>query len=186
MKERIKRILAHRERKTIPNKGLERAAVLIPIYERGGEYYLVFTRRTEKVIYHKGQISFPGGAHNEGETLETTALRESWEEIGLEPKDAEILGGLDEAVTTTSNYVISPFVAFIPYPYKFTKNPEEVEEIIEVPVTALLDKNSFREEVELRHGKPTPAYFYQYHGYIIWGATARILKQFLELVFVPF
>ena len=184
VKEKIRQVLSRREKKTIKNEGLTSAAVLIPIYEKGGEYYLVVTRRTEEVNDHKGQISFPGGGWQKGdETLRDTALRESCEEIGLNPKDVEILGELDDIVTTTTNYIISPFVAAVPYPHEFRASPREVEEIIEVPISALLAENNYRERLEFRQGKPVFDYSYEYEGRVIWGATARILKRFLELVF---
>jgi len=184
MKESIRQALSQREKRVNRAEGLTPAAVLIPIYERAGECYLIVTKRTEKVNYHKGQISFPGGVHQAGDkTLRETALRESWEEIGLNPRDVEILGELDDIVTVTSNYAVSPFVAAIPYPYEFRASPEEVEEIIEVPLAALLDNCNFREELQFLQGKLTPQYFYQYSGWVIFGATARMLKQFLEIVF---
>jgi len=184
MKEKIRRILSHREKRFIRDEKLSPAAVLVPIYEKAGEYYLIFTKRTQKVNYHKGQISFPGGGyHQEDKTLSVTALRESFEEIGLNPQDVEILGELDDAATITSNYIISPFVALIPYPYEFSINEDEVEEIIHVPLAALLNQTSFRQEQHLFHGQPFTTYFYEYNGKIIYGATAGILKLFLDLVF---
>ena len=184
MQERIRQILEGRKKEIINGEGLARAAILVPLYNWVGEPYLIFTRRTEKVNYHKGQISFPGGAYQqEDKTLEATALRESWEEIGLCPKDVNILGELDNTPTLASNYIISPFVGSIPYPYEFRINSEEVEEIIQVPITALLDRSKFRQESQLCRGKVIPVYFYEYNGQVIWGATARILKQFLELIF---
>lgn len=159
------------------------AAVIVPLFEKTGGWHILFTKRTEKVRDHKGQICFPGGTCYEGEDLLVfTALRESFEEIGLREEDVEILGELDEVTTVTTNYTISPFVAAIPYPYEFSPNPEEVEEIIEVPLSALLDRANFREESHMREGKLHPVYFYDYKGNVIWGATARILKQLLELV----
>ena len=183
MKEKIRQVLSQRKKKTITDEGLIPAAVLIPIYEKAGEYYLVFTKRTEVVDYHKGQISFPGGARQAGdETLKDAALRESWEEIGLDPQDVEILGELDDEPTYITAFIISPFVAAIPYPYQFRASPKEVEEIIEVPIAALLDKSSLRQEIRLGPERVLMP-FYDYNGKVIWGATARILKHFLELVF---
>jgi len=184
MKEKIRWILSHREKKFIRDENRSPAAVLVPIYEKEGEYYLIFTKRTQKVNHHKGQISFPGGAyHQEDKTLSVTALRESFEEIGLNPQDVEILGELDDAITLSSNYIISPFVAAIPYPYKFSVNQDEVAEILHIPVAALLDRTHFRQEQHLFHGQPFTTYFYEYNGKIIYGATAGILKLFLDLVF---
>jgi len=95
----------------------------------------------------------------------------------------EILGELDDTLTVTSNYIITPFVGVIPCPYEFTLNREETEEIFDVPLSTFLDKSRFREEVFEHEGQPHPVYYYQYEGRVIWGATARILKQCLELVF---
>jgi 8-oxo-dGTP pyrophosphatase MutT (NUDIX family) len=183
-KEDVRHALSRRQKGAVEAEGFTPAAVLIPLYEKAGEHYLVVTKRTETVNYHRGQISFPGGVHQVGdESLMDTALRESWEEIGLNPRDVEILGELDSMCTFTTNYVVSPFVAAIPYPYEFRANPGEVEEIIEVPLAALLDRSNFREELQPLQGRLIPQYFYQYGDRVIWGATARILKQFLQTVF---
>ena len=132
--------------------------------------------------HHKGQISFPGGARSKTDTtLLHTALRESWEEIGLEAKDAEIVGELDDTPTTTSGFNISPFVAFIPYPYKFTLSPYEIEEIFSISISALLHKASRKEERYTFGSQTFVNYSYEYEGRVIWGATARIVEQLLEI-----
>jgi len=131
---------------------------------------------------HKGQISFPGGACQEGDrTLLDTALRESAEEIGLAPGEVKILGELDDTLTETSNYIISPFVGLIPWPYQLKVDGWETEEIIEVPISALMDKDSLRQETKIIGGQQVTSYFYHYRGRIIWGATAKILHQFLDI-----
>ncbi len=184
VRERIRQALSQREKIYFESEGFTPTAVLIPLYEKTREYYIIVTKRTEEVNNHKGQISFPGGRrHAEDKTLMDTALRESWEEIGLNPSDVEIIGELDDALTATTKFIISPFVATIPYPYAFTANPREVEEIIEVPLAILLDKRNFSAELKLYEGELVPEYSYKYGEWVIWGATARILKQFLELVF---
>jgi len=156
--------------------------VLVPIYDREGQCHILFTKRTHEVNYHKGQISFPGGAYDDGDdSLLTTALRECTEEIGLMPDDVEVLGELDDFVTQTSNYVISPFVAVIPWPYRFQASKEEIEEIIEVPVSALLDTECLRLETSVIDGEEVTSRFYHYQGRVIWGATAQILNQFLDV-----
>ena len=184
MKQRIRQILSQREKKCIADPDLTLSAVLVPIYEKAGEYYILFTKRTETVEYHKGQISFPGGRRDDGDSdLLATALREAFEEIGLRPEAVEILGELDEERTIGSNFMICPFIGFIPYPYQFEISRDEVEQLVEVPLSALLDKANFREEVVTDEGKTFPAYFYHYGDQVIWGATARILKRFLDLVY---
>ena len=156
--------------------------MLLPIYGKQEEYYILFIKRTEKVKEHKAQIAFPGGVYQEGDgTLLGTALRECTEEIGLMAYDVEVLGELDDTVTKTSNYIISPFVVFIPWPYQFKVNGEEVEEVIEVPISVLLDKSCLHQETEITDGKAVTSYSYHYQGRVIWGATARILNQFLDI-----
>ena len=183
MQQRLRQALSQRQKRRIVDPNRVLSAVLLPLYYKQGEYYLLFTERTETVKYHKGQISFPGGGYEKGDkTLLDTALRECTEEIGLAADEVEVLGELDDIITTTSSYIVSPFVAAIPWPYTFKVNRREVEEIIEVPISALLDENCLRQETEIINGKATTSYFYHYQEKVIWGATARILRQFLHIV----
>jgi 8-oxo-dGTP pyrophosphatase MutT (NUDIX family) len=184
MEARIKKILSERKKIQIINKDRIASAVLIPIYKNEGDYHIVFIRRTETVKVHKGQISFPGGARDAADkTLLDTALREAMEEIGLRPEDATVLGELDDEITTTSDFIVTPFVAMIPWPYRFTKNEAEVAEIIDVPVSVLLDKRYVKADIEtLDGGIIVDSYNYLYQGNVIWGATARILKKFLDII----
>jgi 8-oxo-dGTP pyrophosphatase MutT (NUDIX family) len=180
--EKLKGLLSRRPKKHITDDRLVSSAVLVPIYYKEGETHILFTRRTDNVKEHKGQISFPGGAYQEGDrTLLDTALRESAEEIGLVSDAVKILGELDDTLTTTSNYIISPFVGVIPWPYEFKLDGWETDEIIEAPIPALLDDESWHHKAEVVAGRKVTAYFYHYRGDVIWGATARILNQFLEL-----
>jgi 8-oxo-dGTP pyrophosphatase MutT (NUDIX family) len=182
MKEKLRRALALRQKIRLSCTGLTEAAVLVPIFRKDGEYHILFTRRSEQVPQHKGQISFPGGARSEGDPgLLDTALRESWEEIGLEAKDAEILGELDDTPTTISSFNISPFIAFIPYPYEFNLNRYEIDEIFSIPVSALLNKANKKEECYTFGNEVFVDYSYEYEGKLIWGATARIVHQLLEV-----
>jgi 8-oxo-dGTP pyrophosphatase MutT (NUDIX family) len=183
MEKKIKEILACRGKACIEDPRLKRAAVLIPLYKKDGEYYILFTRRTEEVKHHKGQISFPGGGQDKKDKdLLATALREAQEEMGIEEKDVRILGELDDICTATTDFCVSPFVAVIPYPYPYKVNREEIEEVIEVPLSELLDERRFRQELHERDGEPFRVYFYRHQGHTIWGATAGILKQLLDLL----
>jgi len=183
VKEELEKILVQRKKRYINDTGRIPSAVLVPLYEKHGHHYIVFVRRTETVKDHKGQISFPGGARdNSDRTLLHTALRESREEIGLKTKDIEVLGELDDELTTTSNYIVTPFVAMIPWPYRFKKNKEEVAEIIDAPVEALMEKGRRKEASEISDGRPIESYTYNYRGTVIWGATARILKKLLDII----
>jgi 8-oxo-dGTP pyrophosphatase MutT (NUDIX family) len=182
MEHRFEEVLSRRQKRRITDANLTTSAVLVPIYYKEGQYYILFTKRTERLKAHKGQISFPGGArHKKDRMLLDTALRESAEEIGLAPGDVKVLGELDDTATETSNYVISPFVALIPYPYQFKIDKREVAEIIEAPVSVLLDKECVSQETAVLGGKTLNLYVYKYKGRVIWGATASILHQFLNV-----
>lgn len=182
MQPRLKQALSRRDQRHIVDTSRVSSAVLVPIYHKQGQYYILLTKRTETVKDHKGQISFPGGAYEaEDRTLVNTALRECAEEIGLTTDGIEVLGELDDTITHTSNYIISPFVALIRWPYQFNIDQREIEEIIEVPIMALLEKNCQREKTEILDGEAITSYFYHYHGKVIWGATAKILNQFLAI-----
>ena len=173
MKRQIVEILRHRKKKKISDENLRASAVLIPLFCNQGQYHVLVTIRSEEVDFHKGQVCFPGGTREPSDSsLLQTAVREVEEEIGLKATDVEILGELDDSVTFTSNYVISPFLAFIPYPYPFKVDGREIREIFSIPLSFLLDEANFKQE----------SYEYEYEGHIIWGATARILRQFIDLL----
>jgi 8-oxo-dGTP pyrophosphatase MutT (NUDIX family) len=180
MKQRLKQALSQRKKQRTVDASRTSAAVLVPIYYQQGQYYILLIKRTERVKKHKGEISFPGGARDEGDrTLLDTALRESAEEVGLASDKVEILGELDDEVSVKTNYVITPFVGLIPWPYQFKVDGVETEEIIEAPILVLQDKGYSHQEI--RDGKAVTLYFYNYQGRVIWGATARILNKFLGI-----
>ena len=184
MRETIRKVLSDRKRKIVSTKRLTRAAVLVPLFQKGGRYHVLFTKRTDRVKHHKGQISFPGGVVDEGdENIEATALRETFEEIGLPEENMEILGKLDDAVTISSAYLITPIVAEITYPYPFSINEDEIEELIEIPLEAFLDENRWTDETYSNGDKKVLSFRFEYEGKIIWGATARIMRQFLDILF---
>jgi 8-oxo-dGTP pyrophosphatase MutT (NUDIX family) len=117
----------------------------------------------------------------EDSQLEKTALREAFEEIGLKEDDVQIIGVLDDIVTITE-FIVTPIVGLFPYPYPFKVSEVEIAELIEVPLVSLLDEDRFSEREIIRGTGKEVVYAYQYENHIIWGATARILKQFLELI----
>ena len=168
----------------IEGQQLARAAVLLPLYISGGDPHVLFTRRSELVEHHKGQISFPGGAYDESDPdLRHTALRETWEEVGVAMDHVELLGQLDEMITV-SNFLVRPFVGLItqPGPYPFIHSEHEVAEILEVPLAHLRAEENVIAEPRLYQGREILAYSYIWREHIIWGATARILKQFLDIL----
>jgi 8-oxo-dGTP pyrophosphatase MutT (NUDIX family) len=174
--------LAGRARRVVEPGPLIRAAVLVPIVDRG-EAHLVFGKRTETVGRHKGQIAFPGGAVDPADaSLLDTALRESEEEIGLPRSAVEALGALDDTETFATQFVITPFIALVREPVAWQPDGREIEKVIEVPFAALAAEGSFRVEHWERDGVHRPVYFFDYHGETIWGATARILMHYVALL----
>jgi 8-oxo-dGTP pyrophosphatase MutT (NUDIX family) len=180
--DQIRNILSSRQRKVIEHPSFARAAVLVPLFEKEKECHILFTKRTDQVKYHKGEISFPGGVFDEGDLeLERTALREADEEIGLKENDVHLMGVLDDIVTITE-FIVTPFVGHFSYPYPFKTSPIEIAEMIEVPLSSLLDEDCFSEREIIRMGRKEMVDAFQYKDHVIWGATARILKQFLDLI----
>jgi len=183
--DQVRKILNTRNRKIIEQPSLARAAVLVPLFKKGQDCHIVFTKRSDNVRYHKGEISFPGGVFDERDLeLRRTALREAFEEIGLKESDVQIIGVLDDIITVTQ-FIVTPFVGLFPYPYPLELSPIEIAELIEVPLSALLDEDCFSEREIIRGTGKEVVLAYQYKNHIIWGATARILKQFLDLISYP-
>lgn len=174
--------LAERQRRIVVGGPLVKAAVLLPILDRG-EPWLVFAKRTATVGQHAGQISFPGGRVDPTDAgfLEA-ALREAHEEIGLPPDVVEPLGALDDQETVATQFVITPWVGVVRRPVAWTPDGREIERVIEVPFAALLNRANMRTEQWTRDGVTRAVYFFDYEGETIWGATARILRDYLAIV----
>ena len=183
--DQIRTTLSSRQRRVIEHPPFSHAAVLVPLFKKAEDCHLLFTKRSDQVTYHKGEISFPGGVVDEEDSeLINTALREAFEEIGLRESDVQIIGVLDDIVTITE-FIVTPIVGLFPYPYPFKISEVEIAELIEVPLSFLLDGDSFSERQIFRGDQKEVVYAYQYEKHIIWGATARILKQFLDLIPSP-
>ncbi|MGQ9543227.1 MAG: NUDIX hydrolase [Candidatus Bathyarchaeia archaeon] len=178
---RILEALTGRKKLTLEPGNLVRAAVLVPLIKRVNEYCILFTKRPKEMKYHPGQISFPGGIFEERDLdLKGTVIREVQEELGVSGDDIYFLGELDDYATTTG-FLISPFVGRIPYPYDFKINRDEVADIIIIPVEVL--KSPPKVGYIIRDGKPNPVYYYELPEHVVWGATARILKNFMDIIF---
>jgi 8-oxo-dGTP pyrophosphatase MutT (NUDIX family) len=160
------------------------SAVLLPLYQRAGVPHLLFTLRAPTLAHHSGQISFPGGSRDADDAnTVATALREAHEEVGLIPEDVRVLGVLSPVFTVVSNFLISPVVGWIERePLRLRLNPHEVSELIEVPLHALSNPATFHEEVWQRASHAVTVYFYDHGPYRIWGATARIVHDFLDVL----
>ena len=177
--EELRRKLALREPQAIDRPAFRRAAVLVPMFWREGEPHVVFTKRSEKVPHHKGQISFPGGAVDPGDAdFWAAALRETEEEIGLSRSLIEPLGRLDDIITVT-HFVVSPFVARVPEAFEPKLSDFEIDEIFDVSLRDLADPARMREESVQFEGRTYPIYYFEHKGHIIWGATGKILRQML-------
>jgi 8-oxo-dGTP pyrophosphatase MutT (NUDIX family) len=173
--------LRTRKKVKLATNNLVRAAVLVPLMKNAGYYSLLFTKRHKELKNHPGQISFPGGLFEESDIdLKSTILREAWEELGIIKSDMNILGMLDDYASSTG-YLISPFVGKIPYPYNFKINRNEVSEIIMAPLEEL--KKSPKTGYVMKNSEPYPVYYYELPNHVIWGATARIIKNFIEILF---
>lgn len=180
--EKIRKALKKKEAISLPAKDNIESSVIVPLFVKEGDVHILFTRRTGKVRDHKNQISFPGGVKDSADrSLRDTALREMWEEIGVAHKDIEILGKLDDIYTSTG-YCISPFVGLIPHPYDFHINDDELDEILTFPLTAFMSRSAFREESHTYRGETHRVYYFDVKTDVtVWGATAKILTQFLEV-----
>ncbi len=159
------------------------AAVLIPLFYRDQIPCLLFTKRTEIVEHHKGQISFPGGVWDKNDQdLQATALRETWEEVGIREQDITILGHTDKFLTNT-NFMVTPYVGYFSYPYPYRVNSAEISQLIEVPLQHLLQPEIFEQKKWERNGILWDVHFYYYNQEVIWGVTGFLLSNFLSIVF---
>jgi 8-oxo-dGTP pyrophosphatase MutT (NUDIX family) len=169
----------------VPNPEFEQlraASVLVPLVWWDACWHLLYTRRTETVQSHKGQVSFPGGASDaEDASPEATALREAYEEIGLLPGEVEILGHLNRR-PTISQYYVTPIVARVPWPYAFVLSPNEVTRVFTVPLDWLADPANYEERPRIVMGGyyQKVVYYQPFDGEIVWGLTARITLDFLQ------
>jgi 8-oxo-dGTP pyrophosphatase MutT (NUDIX family) len=180
--QQIRALLAARQRRTVDDPSLTCAAVLVPLLFKEGEWHVLVTQRTETVEHHRGQISFPGGACDLGDAdMVATALRETFEEIGVPPELVQVLGALDDFSTVTG-YVMTPFVGVIPHPFAYHPNHCEVAAVVEVPLSFLRGPANLRVEPREYGGMVHDVLFWNYGLYTIWGATAHILKGLLDLI----
>lgn len=174
--------LAGYQRRRIEKSGLTASAVLIPIVRTENGLELLFTKRSETVEHHKGQISFPGGATDDlDRSPADTALRESFEEIGLEPAAAAVIGMMDD-LQTPSGFIVTPVVGFIEQLPPLRINPEEVAQIICIPLEKFFDDSLRHSEMRERDGMKIEIFSYNVWKEPVWGATAFFVKQLVSLI----
>jgi 8-oxo-dGTP pyrophosphatase MutT (NUDIX family) len=176
--------LTARTRVVLASPGKARSAVLVPLLAIDGAPHLLYTRRSNQLPRHRGQVAFPGGRHHpdEDRDLRATALRETHEEIGLDPADVRLLGALDDIETVASSFVITPFVGHVPHPYPLRPAPGEVDAIFTVPLGVLRAPGAARQETWDFGGRRVPIETYPIDGHVIWGATQRITRNLLRVV----
>jgi 8-oxo-dGTP pyrophosphatase MutT (NUDIX family) len=165
-------------------QGVRPAAVLCPIFDDGDQAWMILTRRSSSLRLHTGEVSFPGGRLDEGEEAVAAALREAHEEVGIDPATVEVIGRLSTITTVRNPSPINPFVALLnggrP---RLVPNPAEVERVITVPVAELFAEEVYREESwDLGDYGVRPFYFFELIGDTVWGATARIVRELIDVV----
>ena len=180
--ELLKRALAKRVVERADGTGLMPSAVMVLLYPKGGEYCILLNKRSDQVEHHKGEISFPGGARDpeDRDSLET-ALRETEEEMGINRDDITVIGEMDEVVTR-SNFLMNVFTGTIKYPYPFKPSAIEIAEVLEFPVSALIDPANRRTETRWDDGHPATSYSYVHQEHLVFGATARILQSCIDIL----
>lgn len=181
--DRLREALANRQARVETVDGARPAAVLVPLQYHNGDWHVIFNVRSQQVGSHQGEIAFPGGKLEDSDPdMLACALRETWEEMGIRPSDVDVLGSLDTVLTRT-NYLVWPTVGTLPHPYEFNVNEGEVEEVIEIPLTRLVDDSAVRHEARLASdGLLLERVAYAHGEHLVFGATAWILVQLVELV----
>lgn len=178
----IEYLLNRRRRLVIESSDLVHSAVLVPLYVNDSDPYVLLTKRTSHVEHHKGEISFPGGGRSsEDKDLADTALRETEEEVGLRRELIHVLGPLDDIATVTG-FRITPFVGTFPFPFEYKINEFEIERILEVPLKSLAVEGAWKETEKVYKGARIKSFYHKLGDDMIWGATASILKSFVELM----
>ena len=183
LEELIQRKLQNRKPLVLDPPDFRHSAVLMPIILEEDRFTFILTQRTMSLKKHRGEISFPGGSKDkEDKSLENTALRETYEEIGVASEKVTILGRLDDLFTIT-RFIITPFIGTIKEQIECRSNDAEVAKILFVPFDIFLDKECFAEKNLVRNNTNYPLYYYYWNEYEIWGATAYIINQLMELLF---
>jgi 8-oxo-dGTP pyrophosphatase MutT (NUDIX family) len=159
--------------------GRTHSAVLVPLFcDPGERLHAVFTKRREDLSRHAGEISFPGGRRDPGETLQETALREAHEEVGLPPHEVDVIGALAPVGTFVTNYAIYPFVGLIEHGFEWVREEAEVAEVLEFALEDLVNGHSLKRLI--RRGVAFRTDVYEVDGHMVWGATSRILTDLLN------
>lgn len=158
------------------------AAVLLGLIDRGAGLNVILTERARHLSDHPGQVCFPGGRiETHDPTPIAAALREAEEEVGIHPERVAVAGEMSEVLTGTG-FLITPVVGFVDYEFEASPDRSEVEEVFEVPLDFLLDPDALRTSTRQRFGTTLTMYEFDYEGHYVWGATAKILRNFVRLI----
>lgn len=158
------------------------SAVVVPLFDAGDGARVVLTRRAATLARHSGQVAFPGGRPEAGETLVEAALREAWEEVGLAAGDVGIVGSLTPVPTVVSGMIVHPFVAVVPPDPLLVPHPGEVDRVFDVGLAELLADGVYREELWPGPAGERSVIFFEVAGETVWGVTAAILRELLTIV----
>ena len=177
-KQDVKTNLSSREKRVISLPGFRESSVMMLFMEKENSPHVILTLRTDKVSTHKGQISFPGGGHDkEDRDYLETAIRETFEEIGIDPAQIEVLGEFDEYVSTTGFHV-HVYAGALNSVIRYLPSEDEIEDILEVPFSIFYNEEFERREIVNYEGRDYTVYYYKYGKNTIWGLTSRILTDF--------
>jgi 8-oxo-dGTP pyrophosphatase MutT (NUDIX family) len=178
----LQQALAEHEPRLVEAPGARPASVLMPLWEHDDLVRVVFTKRNGSLPHHAGQISFPGGmAEADDPDSSYTALRETYEEIGVRPDEVEVVAQLDQ-VRTVTDFLVTPYVGLLPRETVFRTNPHEVDQLVVVPLSKVLDRERYRSTEINWNGLTFQQPALRHEGEIIWGATGRMLLNLLEVL----
>jgi 8-oxo-dGTP pyrophosphatase MutT (NUDIX family) len=167
----------------LPDAARRPAAVLCALWDDGGEASVVLTRRSARLRSHTGEVAFPGGRLDDGETAVDAALREAQEEVGIDPADVEVIGRLSSLATVGTGAAMTPFVGVLSGPPRLRPNPAEVARAFSVPLVELMAPGVYHEERWVLEGfSERSIHVFEVPGDTVWGATARVLRELLDRV----
>lgn len=180
--EKVKSELSSREKKICSNPDYRKAAVLILLVNKNNIPHVILTRRSESVSTHKGDVSFPGGTVDaDDENFLFTALRETYEEIGIPPEKIRVLGEFDEYVSL-AGFHVNVYAGSADYPLQYNLSEDEIDSILEVPLSCFCNDGYYKCDRFVHNGEEVCVYYYNYCGTTIWGMTARILTDFAAVI----
>lgn len=164
----------------------QQAAVLIPVFEKLGEPWILLTQRSQRMRSHPGEVAFPGGRSDSNDrSLEHTLFREVYEEIGICEHQIEVMGEIDQ-ILSKNRLLVTPFIGYLQVPFSIQQNPHEVDAVFEVPLSFFLDPTHHESRLIPSTSLDTPSYlvhYFDFEGYLIWGMTALLILQFLQIGF---